>query len=171
MLHVCSLSRLNETVERTGASHVVTLINKGTQVERPARIEADNHLFLGLNDIVAPIDGLVLPGEAHVVELLRFVTTWDATTPLVIHCFAGVSRSTAGAFITACARNPERSEEVIARALRAASPSATPNARLVAIADKLLRRDGRMTAAIRAIGRGADAYEGAPFELLLNDDT
>jgi predicted protein tyrosine phosphatase len=57
----------------------------------------------------------------------------------------------------------------IARELRRVSPTATPNRRLVAIADDRLGRDGRMSAAIAAIGRGADCYEGAPFALEFAD--
>jgi predicted protein tyrosine phosphatase len=53
----------------------------------------------------------------------------------------------------------------LAQALRRASPTATPNRRLVALADDRLGRQGRMIAAITAIGRGADCYEGAPFAL------
>jgi predicted protein tyrosine phosphatase len=86
----------------------------------------------------------------------------------VIHCWAGVSRSTAAAFITACALAPERPEAEIADALRAASPMATPNARLVAVADEMLGREGRMIAAVGRIGRGADVtFENEPFELRL----
>ncbi|CUA95027.1 tyrosine phosphatase family protein [Pannonibacter indicus] len=167
MLYVSSLSRLKETVERTGATRMVSLINAGTPVERPRSIAADNHLFLGFNDIVDPVEGLVPPGEAHVSSLLDFVQNWDQSAPLVIHCWAGISRSTAGAFITACALTPDADEAELASVLRARAPSATPNARLVAIADRMLARDGRMIEAIRAIGRGADAFEGTPFEMPL----
>ncbi|SUA99973.1 Predicted protein tyrosine phosphatase [Pannonibacter phragmitetus] len=167
MLYVSSLSRLKETVERTGATRMVSLINAGTPVERPQSIAAANHLFLGFNDIVDPVEGLVPPGEAHVSSLLDFVQDWDKSAPLVIHCWAGISRSTAGAFITACALTPDADEAELASVLRARAPSATPNARLVAIADRMLARDGRMIEAIRAIGRGADAFEGTPFEMPL----
>lgn len=167
MLYVSSLSRLKETVERTGATRMVSLINAGTPVERPASIAPDDHLFLGFNDIVDPVEGLVPPGEAHVSSLLDFVQGWDKSAPLVIHCWAGISRSTAGAFITACALAPDADEAELASVLRARAPSATPNARLVAIADRMLARDGRMIEAIRAIGRGADAFEGTPFEMPL----
>jgi predicted protein tyrosine phosphatase len=34
---------------------------------------------------------------------------------------------------------------------------------MVAIADELLGRDGRMVDAVAAIGRGADAFEGVVF--------
>ncbi len=55
-----------------------------------------------------------------------------------------------------------------ARLLREAAPSATPNARLVGVADDILGRGGRMVDAIAGIGRGADAYEGTPFPLPLD---
>ena len=167
-LYVCSLSRLHETVAATGARHLVTLINVGTPVERPAEISADRHLYLGMSDIVAPMDQHVLPGEAHIRELLRFVQEWDRQAPLLIHCWAGISRSTAAAFIAACALAPGQDEAAIADALRLASPSATPNAKLVALADAVLGRDGRMVTSIARIGRGADAFEGAPFRLDLS---
>lgn len=167
-LHVCPLSRLSHTVETVGASHVVTLINVATPVERPAAIAPEAHLFIGVSDIVDPVDGHVVPAREHVERLLAFVRGWPREAPLVIHCWAGVSRSTAAAFIAACALAPERPEEEIADRLRAASPMATPNARLVAVADDLLGREGRMVAAIARIGRGADVtFENEPFELPL----
>jgi predicted protein tyrosine phosphatase len=87
---------------------------------------------------------------------------------MLIHCFAGVSRSTAAAYIAACALEPKRDEFAIARALRAASPTASRNARLVALADDRLGRRGRMNEAIAAIGRGDFCFEGARFTLELN---
>ncbi|WP_288586646.1 protein-tyrosine phosphatase family protein [uncultured Methylobacterium sp.] len=166
-LHVCPLSRLPETVDATGARHVVTLINVGTPVVRPPAIAEADHLFVGVSDITDALDGHVLPDEAHVRRLLDFVRAWDRAQPLVIHCYAGISRSTAAAFIATCALRPDRDEAEIARELRLASPSATPNRRLVAVADAMLGRDGRMAAAIAAIGRGADAFEGEPFSVTI----
>jgi predicted protein tyrosine phosphatase len=168
MIYVCSLSRLAETVERSGARHVVTLINEGTPVERPAVVTLDNHLRIGINDIIEAADGMVLAGAPHVETLLGFVQRWDRSAPLVIHCYAGISRSTAAAFVTACALAPHREERALAEALRRASPTATPNARLVRLADDHLRREGRMVRAIEGIGRGAFAAEGEPFVLALD---
>ena len=82
---------------------------------------------------------------------LAFARRWDRAAPLLIHCWAGISRSTAAAYIAACAFAPERDEAELAARLRKASPSATPNARLVAIADAMLGRDGRMRDAIAGI--------------------
>jgi predicted protein tyrosine phosphatase len=164
-LHVSSLSRMHETVASTGASHVVTLINERTVVQRPASILADRHLFIGVSDIVEPLEGHITPAHDHVARLMTFMRGWDRASPIVIHCWAGISRSTAAAYISVCMLNPERDEREVAFALRAASPSATPNARLVAIADEIMGRDCRMSRAVSAIGRGADAFEGAPFQL------
>ncbi|MGD9920877.1 MAG: tyrosine phosphatase family protein [Pseudorhodoplanes sp.] len=165
MIHVCSLARLHPTVAETGARHVVTLIKDVAMVRRPPSIEEANHLLLDMDDIVTIMNGYVHPSEVHVEKLIDFVTSWDRGTPIVVHCYAGISRSTAGAFITACALNPKRDEASIARAIRSVSPSAQPNIRLVSLADDILGRGGRMTSAIRAIGPGIAAYEGHPFRL------
>ena len=165
MIHVCSLARLHETVEETGALHVVSLIGGEASVERPRAILAENHLWLRLHDISSPLDGYVMPDERHIADLLSFVRRWDRSAPLIVHCYAGISRSTASAFASVCALNPHRSEDSIAQALRLASPTATPNIRIVSLADRLLGRDGRMVAAIETIGRGVLATEGMPFRL------
>lgn len=167
-LHVSPLSKLHDTVAAVGASHLVTLINVDTVVERPLGIAEGNHLFLGMSDISAPMDGHVVPAQLHVERFLAFARRWDRAAPLVIHCWAGISRSTAAAYIAACALGPARDEDAIATELRRVAPSATPNARLVALADAMLGRDGRMSAAIARIGRGADAFEGTPFALRLD---
>jgi predicted protein tyrosine phosphatase len=166
-IHVCPLSKLPETVRATGAQTLVTLIDKGTPVRRPSGIAAEAHLVVVLSDIVTELEGHTLPAKSHVETLLAFVRRWDQTAPLLIHCWAGVSRSTAAAFIAACALRPHRDEAEIAQAVRANSPTATPNARLVAIADAMLGRDGRMVAAVEKIGPGRNCFEGAPFVLEL----
>lgn len=164
-IHVCALSKIEETVRDSGARSMVTLINPAYQVARPSAIEPARHLHISVSDIVEPMDGHVAPDVAHVMSLLSFVRAWDRADPLLIHCYAGVSRSTAAAYVAACALRPERCEIETAQILRALSPTATPNARIVAIADDLLGRNGRMTRAIADIGRGADCFEGVAFSL------
>lgn len=159
------MTRVEATIVSSGARHLVSLLAAGTEFARPHAIAADDHLLLTMNDIVAEQDGLTSPGQSHVDALLGFAARWDQATPLVINCFAGISRSTAAAYIVAAALAPHRDEDELARALRRLSPSATPNLLLVGIADARLKRDGRMVAAITGIGRGADAYEGTPFAL------
>ena len=164
-IHVCPLSKIPTTVRETGARSLLTLINEGTPVPRPSEIEASRHLFVPISDIVVAQDGHILPAEEHVAQVIDFVRGWDRREPLVIHCYAGISRSTAAAYIAACVVDEARSEMEIARDLRERSPTATPNALLVAVADRMLNRDGRMIEAIAAIGRGEECFEGVPFAL------
>ncbi|MPZ56855.1 MAG: protein tyrosine phosphatase [Rhizobiales bacterium] len=165
MIHVCSLARLHATLEATHAQHVVTLLKQIELIARPLPIPTGNHLHVGVDDIAEPIDGYIHPADEHVARLIDFVQQWERTAPLVVHCYAGISRSTAAAFITACALRPERDEASIATAIRNASPTASPNPLLVALADRRLGRRGRMIAAVQQIGPCVMASEGVPFRL------
>lgn len=167
-LHVCPLSRLAETVAAVRPSHLLTVINAATPVPRPEGIGPENHLVIGVSDILEAMDGHILPGEEHARQIIGFVRRWNRERPMVVHCYAGISRSTAAAYIGLCALRPDLDEFLLAERLRRAAPSATPNARLVASADRLLGRRGRMSEAIAAIGRGVDAFEGTPFALPLD---
>jgi len=104
VIHVCSLARLHATVEATGAQHIVTLLKHTDRVERPRSVAPANHLILGMDDITVPTDGYTIPCDEHVTALITFVRGWERATPLVLHCYAGISRSTAGAYIAACDR-------------------------------------------------------------------
>ncbi|MEM8743640.1 MAG: tyrosine protein phosphatase [Pseudomonadota bacterium] len=159
------LSAVNPTIENSNVGYLVTLINDQTMIDTPPSISPNKHLRLAMNDISEPQPGMVIPGDDHVSELLDFVTAWDQQAPMLIHCWAGISRSTAAAFITLCALNPKVGERHIAQTLRAASPTATPNRRLVTLADALLDREGRMKSAIDEIGRGQTTMEGQLFKL------
>jgi predicted protein tyrosine phosphatase len=165
MIHVCSLARLHRTVEDAKARHVVTLLKDISLVDRPASVAPENHLHIDVDDITCPVDGYSHPCEEHVARLLEFITTWDRAAPIVMHCYAGISRSTASAFAAVCALNPDREENAIARDLRRASRTAMPNFLIVSLADRLLARSGRMIKAIEAIGLGDMAYEAEPFRL------
>jgi predicted protein tyrosine phosphatase len=165
MIYVCPLARLYDTIQESGALHIVTLLRLSDRVTRPSHIAAENHLILNVDDIPEPADGYTAPAEEHVERLIRFAGAWDRTTPMVVHCFAGISRSTASAFVAACTVNPKRDEQEIAWPIRRASRTAQPNVRIVSIADRLLKRQGRMIRAVETIGPGTMATEGIPFRL------
>ena len=165
MIHVCSLAALPDTVKATGASHVLTVMAKVDQVVRPESVLEANHLKVSMDDITEQIDGFVAPCDSHIEQVLSFVRAWDRTAPLVVHCYAGISRSTASAFAAVCALNPHRDEVAIARQIRAASPIASPNRLIVSLADKALGRDGRMLRALDEMGPGSMTAEGRPFRI------
>jgi predicted protein tyrosine phosphatase len=168
MLHVCSLAALPDTVHATGASHVLTVMANVEKVQRPASVLPANHLKVAMDDITEQLEGFVAPCEAHVEKVLAFVRGWDRAAPMVVHCYAGISRSTASAFAAACLLNPQRDELAIARQIRAASAIASPNRLIVSIADKLLGRDGRMLRALDEMGPGSMMAEGRPFRIDLD---
>ena len=162
-IHVCALRHVPEMLKQTGAGHLISAINAYFLPETPTAISSDRHLKLDMNDIVEPQPDLVLPNTGHVTELLDFVRSWDLQAPILIHCYAGLSRSTAAAFIALCALNPRTPEDAIAHALRRSSDTATPNRLFVALADKAMGRDGRMIAALDSMGECRAAYECTPF--------
>jgi predicted protein tyrosine phosphatase len=164
---VCPLSRAPEIARDKKPSHVVSLLDPGTPFPLLA-YDDERHLRLNIHDIEIEAEGLDACSDARMRTILDFVGGWPREQPILIHCYAGISRSTATAYITACAHNPNMDEEEIALALREASPTASPNRRFVALADAELGRAGRMTRAIEKIGRGPAWYEigeAAPFSL------
>ena len=168
MIHVSPRSRLEATLAACRAEKLVTLLREGSDFVRPDVIAEADFLLLTMHDIVEEREGMTAPAIHHVEALLTFAEGWNRKRPLAINCYAGISRSTAAAYIIACALSPQRDEEELAAALRRLSPSATPNIRLVSLADDILGRSGRMTDAIRGIGRGAEAFEGEPFVFAIN---
>lgn len=165
MIHVCSLAALPDTVKATGASHILTVMANVAQVQRPESVLPANHLRVQMDDVTEAIDGFVAPSDQHIEQVLNFVRGWDRSAPLVVHCYAGISRSTASAFAAVCALNPHRDEISIARQIRAASQIASPNRLIVSLADKALGREGRMLRALDEMGPGNMTVEGRPFRL------
>jgi predicted protein tyrosine phosphatase len=165
-IHVCPLRAVPHVVADHGASHLVTCLPGEVRVETPSGIHPANHARLFIHDITERIDGYIAPDIEHVTQLLQFAAGWDHRVgSMVIHCWAGISRSTAAAFITLCALNPEAPERLIARLLRETSPTAYPNRLMVRLGDTALGRGGRMVSAVETIGRGEIANEALPFSL------
>ena len=165
MIHVCSLAALPDTVKAVGASHILTVMANVAQVRRPESVLEANHLRVQMDDIIEHTDGFVAPSDSHIEQVLNFVRGWDRNAPLVVHCYAGISRSTASAFAAVCMLNPHRDEIAIARQIRAASPIASPNRLIVSLADKALGREGRMVRALDEMGPGSMIVEGRPFRI------
>jgi predicted protein tyrosine phosphatase len=159
-LLVTPLSSLAAALEIHAPSHLVSLLSPEHMIETPAGFSAVRHLKLGINDIVDPAAGPAPPGRQHIDALLEFSRGWDASKPLLIHCWAGISRSMASAFTILCDRlGPDREIE-IARAIRQRAPHAQPNRLLVHHADDALQRDGKMLAALNAMGPPLVMEEG-----------
>lgn len=163
---VCSLSRVPHVARERRPNRIVSLLDPDSLFPRGHGVA--EHLQLPMHDITEDQPGWNAPSVKQVDDLISFVERWDQSAPILIHCYAGISRSTATAFVTACVHNPRTDEAAIAWAMRRASQAAWPNMRIVALADAALGRGGRMVRAIEAIGPGLsweEIGENTPFEI------
>lgn len=162
---VSSLAAAPQMAQKLKPSRVVSLLSPYDTFPIFQGMGEDRHLQVGIHDINDDIGDWIAPGASDAERLIRFVEGWDKSDPILIHCWAGISRSTASAFITACVHNPKVDEGEIAWAIRDASETASPNRRLTAHADGLLGRNGRMSKAVEEIGRGAVSEEARAFSI------
>lgn len=162
-IHVCPLDAVDTLFAEHDPSHLISLLGPEYMIEERKGLEGGRHLRIAVNDITEARDGLVVADESHARQIVDFTRGWDGSRPMVVHCLAGISRSTAAAYITLCVQNEDVAEDTLARRLRAASPRAKPNRLLVMLADEVLHRGGRMVAAIDALPEAELAPVGSPF--------
>ncbi len=148
---VSSLERVHDVAKRVRPSHIVSLLSPDDEFPILEGFDAGRHHRVGINDIREPIEGYVAPGAPHVETLIDFLDGWHHGEPILIHCWAGISRSTATAFIAACMNNPHVDEAFLLGKIAAASPTAFPNTLIVSHADDILGRSGRMKSAVEAL--------------------
>jgi len=167
---VTPLSGVTECIRIHAPSHLVTLLGPDYMIDTPNGIAGERHLRLAMNDITNAEAGELPPCEKHVHDLLAFTRSWDGRAPMLVHCWAGISRSMAATFTILCDRAGSGHELSVARKIRERAPHADPNRLFVEYADRVLGRSGRMVEAIEAIGRGRLAVEGSLVELPLTTD-
>ncbi|MEM8937601.1 MAG: protein-tyrosine phosphatase family protein [Pseudomonadota bacterium] len=167
---VSPLSRVHETASRVQPAHVISLLSPGSDFPTIDILAEDDHHRVEVHDVRDETPDCVAPAASHVNGVIKFIRRWRTEAPLLVHCWAGVSRSTATAYIAACVHNPSADEGEIAMALSRASPTAFPNTRIVAFADEILGRGGRMLRGAEAIcaeaerpARVAETGEAEPF--------
>ena len=159
-LLVAPLSSLADALDTHAPSHLISLLSPEHMITTPSGFPPAKHLRLGVNDIVDPAAGTDPPARRHIDALLDFSREWDGRQPLLIHCWAGISRSMASAFTILCDRLGPGREIEIAHAMRQRAPHAQPNRLLVRHADEALGRQGKMIAAVNAMGPPLLVEEG-----------
>ncbi|WP_068318368.1 tyrosine phosphatase family protein [Polycladidibacter hongkongensis] len=176
-LWVCPLSKLDTVLDQCESAAVLSLCSPGNAPSKPEHTNLSTWQQLVFHDVATPRKGLITVRQEQVAAGIATAqaiaagpsssTPSGTTKELVVHCWAGVSRSTAFAYTIACALSKAGAEGKLAHLLREASPEATPNPLVVHHGDNLLQRSGRMIEAIKGIGRGCDAFEGPVFCLEL----
>jgi predicted protein tyrosine phosphatase len=159
-LLVSPLSGLDDALDNHRPSHLVTLLSPQHMISTPAGFDPVRHLKLAIDDVGDPAAADHPPGREHIERLLAFARSWDARAPLLIHCWAGVSRSMASAYTILCDRLGLGHEIDIALAMRRRAPHASPNRLLVRHADDALGRGGRMVTALTVMGQPLMVAEG-----------
>lgn len=144
---------------------MLTLMDE--HVETPPEILPNRHHRIRVHDIAEPAEGAIVPSMDHVEGLLAFSRTWTREAPFLVHCWAGISRSTAAAYILLCDIRGAGHEAAIARELRELAPHAQPNRLMIRHADQFLGREGRMIAAVESMGEARIVWETEVVEVPL----
>ncbi|HEY4115966.1 MAG TPA: hypothetical protein VGM17_18055 [Rhizomicrobium sp.] len=165
MILITPLSAVDQSIHRYRPSHIVTLLAPDHMIAPKLGFAPDRHLRLALEDVSDSWLSNCPPCSSQVENLIEFGRGWKCEAPLLVHCWAGVSRSTAAAYILLCDKVGPGRELELARALRNRAPHACPNRLMIQLADDAMGRNGRMVSAIEAIGRGTIVAEGCCVEL------
>ena len=168
-LLIAPFSAIEDTVRRHRPSHMLTVMVEPF-VPTPKGIEPNRHLRVTVHDVVEPAEGTICPEGRDIADLLAFGRDWDRTAPFLVHCWAGISRSTAAAYILLCDIHGPGHERRIAQGLRFHAPHAQPNRLMIHHADALLGREGRMIAAVEAMGDAEIVWQADVVELPLTLD-
>ena len=154
-LTICGIPELDEHCA-AGVTHVLSFLDPDTP-DPPAFAAFAPHrrLALRFHDVIEPLPARLPPARADVERLLAFGHELSDTpgSHLLIHCHAGVSRSTASAALILAQARPDRSARDTLDAVAQLRPRAWPNLRMLEFGDGLLGRNGEIVAAVAAIYR------------------
>jgi predicted protein tyrosine phosphatase len=154
-LTICGIPELDEHCE-AGVTHVLSILDPD-MLDPPAFAAFAPHRRLGLrfHDIIETRPNCLAPQKADVERLLTFGRELieEAPAHLLIHCHAGVSRSTASAALILAQTRPDRPAIEALEAVSQIRPRAWPNLRILEFGDELLGRNGEIVAAVAAIYR------------------
>lgn len=156
LLTVCGLEELTDHSAR-GVSHVLSILDPDhPEPEAFLGYGAHHRTILRFHDAIEPAPGVVLPNPGHVEAVLAFGRSLRegsrergaAEGHLLVHCHAGISRSTAAMLTLLAQVHSDRDEESLIARLTEVRPQAWPNSRMVTYADEQLGRGGRLLGAV-----------------------
>jgi len=164
-LTICGLTELG-AFQNADVTHVLSILDP--DYPEPADFAAygpHKRLTLRFDDVIDPAPGIALPERHHIEALLEFgkglaAAVDDPLNHLLVHCHAGISRSTASMAILLAEARPETSEDVIFAHIREIRGQAWPNSRMIAMADELLGRGGKLSTAL--VGHYAEQIKLRP---------
>ncbi len=149
-ISVCGIEELAGHCE-TGASHVLSILDPAWPVpEAFGSFSEHEKLELRFHDVIEQVPGMLPPRQEHVARLLAFGRDLMAEprddAHLLVHCHAGISRSTAAMTLILAEALPDRPARAILDEVLRIRPKAWPNLRVIEIGDAMLARDGAIVA-------------------------
>jgi predicted protein tyrosine phosphatase len=156
MIIVCALKDLKTVCESVNPSHVISVIDPGYAPDTPTGV--NQHLKLGFDDIidVSPNNQIfrlnadevpqLPPNSNHTESIIKFSDSWNKKTPIVIHCWCGISRSMASATYLMCKEDTSNIDRNI-RYIRSIAPHANPNKVLIKLFEDFLKVNNQITTA------------------------
>ena len=140
----------------TGASHVLSILDPVAPVpEAFGAYGEHDRLELRFDDIIEDTPGHIAPDLSHVDQILAFGRSLTAepaaSAHLLVHCHAGISRSTASMALILAQAMPSESAEAVIERVHAIREKAWPNLRLIEIGDRMLGRSGSLVAAVHVL--------------------
>lgn len=138
-----------------GATHVLSILDPDHPVPEAFGTFGEHaKLELRFHDIVDPRPGEIVPDRTHVDTILAFGRTLQTErASLLVHCHAGISRSTASMALVIAQAMPDWPAEKVLRAVHGIREKAWPNLRLMELGDAALDRGGALVAATHALHR------------------
>ena len=150
-IHILPRAQVSDLLlSRSRGAQIGCIISIGDPGQRrPAGMErVAQRLRLEFHDVLEDSAIDTAPCSADVERIVRFAER-TAETPLevLVHCEAGISRSTAAALVLYAVWLGPGTEEEAASRVFAAVPEARPNRTMLRLADELLQRGGALLAA------------------------
>jgi predicted protein tyrosine phosphatase len=148
---ICGLDELVGHQGR-GVTHILSILDP--EWPEPAAFQAFDPHFratLRFHDAIEPGPEVLLPQRGDVEAILTFGRDAAEAGSLLIHCHAGISRSTAATLMILAQAHPHEGEDELAERLLQTRPQAWPNSRMIMFADELLGRRGRLIAATAGV--------------------
>ena len=105
---VSGVDHVTRLVTEEGAGRVISLLDPASMIDTPAGLDPVHHLKVLVHDIPEPQTGLIHPEPEHADAVIDFIRDWDQSAPMISHCWMGVSRSSAAAYIALCMAHPGR---------------------------------------------------------------
>jgi predicted protein tyrosine phosphatase len=169
---ICGILELGEH-SAAGVTHVLSILGpNGHDPPELAEFAPHRRLVLRFHDVIEPLPDQIAPTRADVERLLVFGRVVGETPDahLLVHCRAGVSRSTAAATLIMMQANPELPASAALEAVAALRPRAWPNLLMLEFGDAVLGRNGEIVAAVGAIYRHVLARDPEFGEQMINAD-